>query len=278
MPLRNLLLLLLIPIAGGCAALATQRLADNLSSAMLNQNDPETVRVGAPAYLLLIDGLIEDSPDDPALLIAGARLYGAYAGGLVSDSGRRKRLSSKAREYASRAFCRVEAAVCDSVGEPHDHFASAVDQVADTRLESLYAFAVAWAGWIQARGDDWNALADLAKVEYLLQRVVDLDPGHDRGRAQLYLAVMRSQLPPALGGRPETGRVHFEQAIVYSDGRDLMAKVEFARNYSRLVFNRALHDRLLNEVLSADPEEPGLTLSNILAQQKARELLADDYF
>ena len=57
-----------------------------------------------------------------------------------------------------------------------------------------------------------------------------------------------------------------------------MAKVEFARRYSRLVFDQPLHDRLLNDVLSADPEEPGLTLSNTLAQQQAKELLADDYF
>ena len=36
-----------------------------------------------------------------------------------------------------------------------------------------------------------------------------------------------------------------------------------------------LHDRLLEEVVAADPEEPGLTLSNTLAQDEARVLLAD---
>jgi hypothetical protein len=41
-----------------------------------------------------------------------------------------------------------------------------------------------------------------------------------------------------------------------------------------------LHDQLLREVLEADPEQPGLTLFNTLAQDEARELLdsADDYF
>jgi len=275
---NHLLLLFLLPLFSGCAALATQRLADSLSSAMLNQNDLETVRVGAPAYLLLIDGLIEDSPNDSSLLISGSRLYGAYAGGLVTDPDREKRLSAKAKDYASRAFCRLEAGVCEASRKPYETFVWAVDKVPATHLEALYTYAISWAGWIRARSDDWNALADLSKAEYLLQRVVDIDPGHDRGRAQLYLAVMRTQLPPALGGKPETGRLHFEQAITYSGGRDLMAKVEFARRYYRLVFDQPLHDRLLNEVLSADPEEPGLTLSNTLAQQQAKELLADDYF
>jgi len=46
-----------------------------------------------------------------------------------------------------------------------------------------------------------------------------------------------------------------------------MVKVEYARRYARLVFDRPLHDRLLNEVLQAPASEPGLTLNNTLAQR-----------
>jgi len=47
-----------------------------------------------------------------------------------------------------------------------------------------------------------------------------------------------------------------------------------------MTFDRELHDRLLNEVLAADPDEPGLILSNVLAQQEAQILLdtSADYF
>jgi len=40
------------------------------------------------------------------------------------------------------------------------------------------------------------------------------------------------------------------------------------------------HDRLLNEVLSADPIAPGFTLMNVLAQERAKKLLESgkDYF
>ncbi len=89
---------------------------------------------------------------------------------------------------------------------------------------------------------------------------------------------MRSQLPAAIGGKPEAGRRHFELAILYSKSRDLMAKIGYARQYTRLIFDQELHDRLLNEVLKADPNEPDLVLSNILAQQAAQELLTDGYF
>lgn len=269
--------LLLASVA--CAPLSTQRLADNLSASMLGQHDPEIVRAGAPAYLLLIDSLLQDDPDDPALLGAGARLYGAYASALVADPERRLQLTQRAYDYAERALCGQQARVCAALGEPFPAFeASLPAQLRAKELALFYTFATSWASWIQARSDDWGAIADLPKVELLLERVVAVDPGFEQGRAQLYLAVLRSLLPPSLGGKPERARTHFEQAIDYSAGRDLIAKVEYARYYARMVFDQALHDRLLQEVLAADPEQPGLTLSNVLAQRQARELLADEYF
>ena len=274
---RFLTLILALTLAG-CAATAAHRLADNLSDAMLNQDDPDTVRAGAPAYLLLLDSLIADSPDDTKLLIAGARLYGAYAGALVSDPIRARRLSVRSRDYARRALCVTEPAVCENEAAPFEQFASAVDGVDTSHIEPMYVLGISWAGWIRAHMEDWNAVAQLPRVDYLLQRVVDLQPDYDRGRAQLYLGVLRSQIPPALGGQPEAGRLHFERAIAFSNGRDLIVKVEFARYYARLMFDQLLHDRLLHEVLEAPAREPGLTLSNTIAKQQAEMLLSDDYF
>jgi len=277
---KLLFLILMLVILAGCTSFAskTEKMADNISRAMLNQDDPEVVRTGAPAYLLLLDGMIEGNPDDRALLMAGARLYSAYAMGLVKDAVRSERLSTKARSYARRALCSTQPAVCEYETKPFRDFAPHIDEIGQADLKALYTYGTSWVGWIQAHSSDWGALADLPKVEHILQRVINLEQEHDRGRAQLYLGVMHTQLPPAMGGKPEVGRAHFEQAIKYSNGRDLMAKVEFARRYARLVFDQPLHDRLLREVLEAQPVEPELTLSNILAQQQAQILLADDYF
>ncbi|MGI9322938.1 MAG: TRAP transporter TatT component family protein, partial [Pseudomonadales bacterium] len=83
----------------------------------------------------------------------------------------------------------------------------------------------------------------------------------------------------SLGGRPEQGRAHFEKALAI-DGQYLMTKVVFAEQYARLVFDQALHDRLLTEVLAADAVAPGMTLTNKVAQARARALLetSPDYF
>ncbi len=268
-----------ILMLAGCTGFANQKLADNLSDAMLNQNDPETVRAGTPAYLLLIDSIIRNDPQDRHLLISGSRLYSAYALGLVDDPVRQKRLTEKALDYASRALCLDYPQVCEARNKPYAEFASVLSRIdSQEDLPALFAFGAAWAGWIQAHRDDWNAIAQLAKVELIFQHVVDRDPAFENGRAHLYLGIIRTQLSPAQGGKPEVGRHHFELAISYSESRDLIMKVEFAKRYARLMFDKELHDRLLNEVIAADPNHPGLTLSNTLAQEKARALLNEEYF
>jgi tetratricopeptide (TPR) repeat protein len=253
-------------------------MADNLSKAMLNQDDPETVKSGMATYLILIDALIANSPNDTDLLIAGSRLYGAYGSSLVTNPKRKKRLSAKALNYAERAFCPKKPTICEHRKGDFSKLIAAATTLDEGDKESLYTFATAWAGWIQARTEDWEAIAELPKAEHLLQRLVEIDPAAEAGRAQLYLAVIRSQLPLALGGKPEQGKRHFELALQYSEGNDLIIKVKYARFYARLIFDQTLHDRLLTEVVEANPDSPGLTLSNTIAQQQAKLLLEEEYF
>jgi hypothetical protein len=260
---------------------ATSGMADNLSAAILDQDDPGIVRDGAPAYLLMLDGLIAGDPQNAELLLAGARLYGAYASSFAGDDAERgKRLSGRARGYGQRALCLQRAVLCQALDKPFPELRAALAAVGPADLPTVYGYATAWATWIQAHASDWGAVADLPKLEAMLTRVVEIDDAHAGGAAHLYLGVLQTQRPASLGGQPEQGRAHFERAIELSGGRDLMAKVMYARYYARLVFDRPLHDRLLAEVVEADPRVPGLTLSNTLAKQEAQKLLgdADEYF
>ena len=75
---------------------AQESMAKNLSFAIINSDDLETVKDGAPAYLLMLDSFIEGDPADSGLQVAAAKLYGAYAGIFVKDEQRAKRLTQKA--------------------------------------------------------------------------------------------------------------------------------------------------------------------------------------
>ena len=280
---RPAVVLLFLLVLAGCAALmrpASNRFAENLTSSILDQNDVETVRDGAPAYLLAVDGLIEGDPGNAALLLTGARLYGAYASAFVEDEARAQRLWDRALGYARRALCSENSKQCGALERPLDDFVLSLEALDRSDVPTLYGFGAAWAGWVQAHSEEWGAVAEVPKIEALMRRVVDLDESYDHGGAHLYLGVLLTQRPASLGGQPEQGREHFERAIALSKGRNLMAKVLCARSYARLIFDRPLHDRLLREVLAADPQAPGLTLSNTLARDEARGLLdeADEYF
>ena len=60
--LPGLALAMLLVCLSGCAAVisrATEPLAENLTQAILNHNDPETVAAAVPTYLVLLDSLPE---------------------------------------------------------------------------------------------------------------------------------------------------------------------------------------------------------------------------
>ena len=281
--LRPLSLLLLGFTLGGCGGLFEEtgrRFAANLSSAIADNDDPEIVKAGSASYLLLLDALVRQEPDSPAFRQAAAALNSAYAGAFVKEPARAAALSGKALNYAFEGMCLAHDTLCKLREMPVAELQEKLAGLDKDDLGLIYTTGAAWAGWIQAHSDDFNAVADLPRVEALMQRVVALDGSWQGGAAHLYLGVIATAIPPALGGRPEIGKSHFEKALSLSANHNLMAKVYYAKNYARGMYDRELHDRLLNEVLAADAHAPGWTLSNLLAKQEAAELLksADEYF
>ncbi len=258
----------------------TEKLANNLSAAILEQDDPETVKYGAPAYLIMIDGLITDDPTNENLLLSGAKLYTSYASAFIEDPDRAKRLANKAWGFAQRAICLKIPPSCKIHQQTHDKYNAFLLTITKEDIDLLYIYGTSWVSYIQANKDDWNAVADLPKVTATLKHVEKLDDTHDNGGVHLYLGVLASLLPPALGGKPDEVKFHFEHAIELSKGENLMIKVFYAEKYARMIFNRKLHDEILQSVVKSEPDKPGLTLMNTLAQDRAKELLksADEYF
>lgn len=272
------LLAVALLLSSGCSI--TGGIADGLNQGIQNQRDPQLVAEALPTYILMLDGFLARNPDSETLLMAGAKLYGAYGGNFVEDPVRAKLHTSIAKQYAERALCSELEDLCEANRNGLNALKLELEDLDDGDAELVYDYATVVAGWIQANGGDFNAIAALPNVTAMLERVVQLIPNHDNGNPWVYLGVLSSQVPPALGGKPEVAKAYFEKAIDVSEGYNLMAKTLFAQTYARLVFDQELHDQLLNEVLAADVEAPALTLANVLAQDKAAELLESgkDYF
>lgn len=273
-------LCLLAAVAATSACSITGGIADGLNQGIQNQRDPQLVAEALPTYILMLDGFLARSPDSETLLMAGAKLYGAYGGNFVSDPKRAQLHTSIAKQYAERAFCSDLEDLCEANKNGLQALQAELLELDDDDAQMVYDYATAVAGWIQTHSGDFNAIAALPNVKAMLERVVELTPELDNGNPWVYLGVLASQVPPALGGKPEQAKAYFEKAIEVSQAYNLMAKTLYAQTYARLVFDQELHDKLLNEVLAADVEAPALTLANVLAQEKAAELLesGEDYF
>lgn len=265
-------------LCAGCSIIG-KRASDTLSTVILDQNDPELVTSGIPAYLLFVDGLIAQHPDNVNLLSAGAQMFALY-GSRFTTNEHAVALTAKARRYGERAICLSYKPACGWNGVEYDRLVKELEGVSGKQLDALYSYAVGWLANLQATSEDWAAVADLPWVQAVLERALALDETYQSGAIHGYLGILYSLRPAALGGKPDEARAHFERAITLSDGKDLSIKVEYARRYARLVFDQELHDRLLTEVLNAPTEAHKYTLFNVLAKKEAEGLLATskDYF
>ena len=268
-------------LGSGCTNLVsgiTSQLADDLAGSILNSEDIDTVREGVPAYLLLMDSFLRSSPDSEDLLLAASNLNGAFSA-LVVDEDRIKLFSAKSMRYVEHAACVSKSPLCDVRQQSYAEFEQTVSSLKVSDVLIAYSLGVAWVGRLQANSDDWAVIAELSRAKLLMERVIELDENHENGGPHLYMGGMETLLPASMGGKPEKGRAHFEKAIEINEAY-LMTKVIYAQQYARLMFDQELHDRLLNEVLSADPVVEGMTLTNRIAQERAKDLLASskDYF
>ncbi len=271
---------LVISLAG-CGRIVghfTRPLFDDLTRSFMQQGDLVIAEQGTPAFLLVLDGLVEHSPKNPDLLLAGAQAYSAYAAAFVGDKApeRNKRLTEKARDYALRALSLHNRRFARVKDEPYPQFVTCLDSFRKKDVPFLFYAATSWAGWIQAHADSMDAVADLPRVQALIERVVQLDETFYYGASHTFLGVLLTIRPPSLGGRPEEARKHFERAVQLGQGKFLPTYVMYAKNYAKLVYDKDLFFDLLNTVLNTPAETvPDLTLVNTLAKKQAEELIAD---
>lgn len=280
---KLLIVLFASAVLMGCSSIqssVSEGLAKSLSAGISSQSDIEMVKAGIPSYLLMIDGMIVEDPENPSLYVAGIKLYGTLANFVKDDPIRLTYIADKAFSYSKQLMCLSNDDWCGLSDQTYDVFRQSISKMNEDQVDLLYLYGSSWVSNVEVHKSDMNAIANLPKIKAAMQRVLQLDEAYDRGGAHLYMGVLESLIPPALGGKPEIAKTHFDRVIEINKGRHLMASVMYAEYYARPLFNRELHDKLLKKVITENPQEQGLTLANTVAQQRARQLLesAEEYF
>jgi len=257
-----------LSLVAGCGRIVghfTSPLFDDLTRSFMQQGDVVIAEQGTPAFLLVLDGLIEHSPESKDILLAGAQAYSAYTAAFVGskEPERNKRLTAKAKDYALRALSLHSKRFAKVKDAPYPEFVTCLDAFKKKDVPFVFYSATSWAGWIQAHSDSMDAIADLPRVFYY-------------GASHTFMGVLLTVRPPSLGGRPEEAREHFERALELGQGKLLTTQVMYAKNYAKLMYEEELFFDLLNTVLDSPADAvPELTLVNTLAREQARDLIAE---
>ena len=283
-----LCLLLFFLLSGGCFSTKPARVAavaytaDDVRRAAFKQSDPTIVRAGTPAYLMLVDGLIEAYPDNTELLTAGCQSYTAYAASFIEDEDRNQAaaLYARGKNYGFRALSK-KSDFRQAANGTVDDFVDFLKQYKRQDVPALFWTASAWAKWISLNLDNIEALADMPMLEATMKRVIELDGSFFHGSPHLLMGVYLAVKPEVVGGDITEAKKHFDKAFSLGADKLLTAKVMYARYYAVRLRDQALFRNTLREVIAAPVEAvPELTLSNVLAKQKASKMLEkmDEYF
>jgi len=260
---------------------ATASLLEDVVKSSYRQSDMRMIREGTPAYLMLLDGMVEAWPDNEQLLIAAAQGYSSFASVFVEDQDKEyaKLLFGKARQYALRSL--ELRGLKDPLQRSVDDFKEGLKGLGKKDTPYIFWSATCWASWINLNLDSMEALAELPRVESMMQRVLQIDEGFYYGGPHLFMGIWFASRPKIAGGDLKKAQGHFLKAIELGQGKFLMAYVYYASTYARQALDKELFVSTLQKVLGTPADtSPDLTLLNTVAQKKARELLGrvEEYF
>jgi hypothetical protein len=260
---------------------AAAMLLEEVGKSSYKQSDVRMIREGMPAYLMLMDGMIEAWPDNEELLIAACQGYSSFASLFVEDQdkGYARLLFTKGRQYGLRSL--EIRGFKEPLQRPFDDFRKGLKRLGKKDVPYLFWTATCWASWINLNLDSMEALSQLPRVEWMMKRVLELNEGFYYGGPLLFMGIWFASRPRMAGGDLQRAQEYFLKALDLGRGKFLMAYVYYAYYYARQALDKELFISTLEKVLKAPGNiPPDLTLANTVAQKKARELLhrAEEYF
>jgi len=260
---------------------STATLLEDVAKSSYKQSDLRVIREGMPAYLMLIDGMIEAVPDNDRLLRTAAEAYASFASAFVEneDKDYARVLYRKAKEYALRSL--EIRGLKDPDAIPFDEFETGLNNLGQDDVPYMFWTATCWGSWIRLNLGSMAALAELPRVETLMQRVLVLNEQFYYGGPHLFMGIWFASRPKIAGGDLAKARLHFKKALAFSQNQFLMTQIYYADQYARKTFDKDLFVAILENVLDTPADSvPELTLLNTVAHKRAKEMLeqVDQYF
>ena len=277
--------LLFTLLMSGCAGSLTKRFLGPITGNLQQQTDINLVCEGSPSFLLMLDSMLVSKPQDKALLLSAAKAYSGYSTALAeceASDERIEQVTEKAHRYGIalvQNYLPLEDNGSFSPSGGEEAFNNRLNQLNKDNVEDVFWGNFAWLTWVQSQKGSPASIVDMAVIEQIMTRLLELDEAYQSGSIHLFFGGLYSLKPTMFGGRPDLSKEHFERALNLSKHRFLMVQTTYAATYARTTMDKELHDRLLKEVLAFPLKDaPEFALSNQIAKSRAKKLLEENYF
>jgi len=263
---------------GQLVARGAAPLIDHGMAAMNRETDLELARASIPANLKMIEALLLADPGNATYRVQAAMGFYGYALGFVEsdDRDRAAALYARARDHALAALERAGVAQATLTGDAAE-LERALAKLDVRAVPALFWTASTWGKWIELQLDDPARLAELPRVEALMQRVLALDETYYYGGAHVFFGAYYGGRAPMFGGDFARAARHFDRAAALSQNRLQLVEVYRARYLLRQMGEREAFHATLGRVLDAPAgSDPELNLANALAKKQAADLLAQE--
>ncbi len=248
---------------------------DSSMAALFEESDLKLAEQAIASDLKLLEGLIKSDPNNEKFLLLACQGFASYALGFVEDQDpdRAQSLYLRGRDYGLKIL-QKNPSFQPALSGDLDRLAAALKKFDHNEVPALFWTANNWANWINLNLTDTDALADLPRVQLMMQRVLELDEGYFFGGAHLFFATIYASRPKLLGGDVDRAQHHFSRCFEFAQEKFLLPYVYYARYYAPRTFDAELFTTTLQKVL-ATPDDilPEQRLPNAIAKRKARELL-----
>jgi len=161
-------------------------------------------------------------------------------------------------------------------GESHE---SAIKKAELEAVPAMYWYATNIGKWANAKGFV-TVLKYKDDIKATMLRVMELNPDYFYAAPLRYFGAYEAKTAGLAGGSLEKSKDFFEQAV--KNGPDYLGtKVLYAEYYATKTQDKDLYEKLLKEVLAADPKvDAAIEPENVREQMKAKLMLdnIDDNF
>jgi hypothetical protein len=197
------------------------------------ENNYELFKTAVPGNLLLMEGLLSQSPNNKDVLASLTKGYAGYAfainesdmlneewGELKTESGRNQALFNYTRSlnFGLRYLKQSQIDLNDLIGKMNEP--QGITHLLDKRLsddkrdlELVLFTAQSLAALINLQKDNISLVAQLPVAKSMFDWVCMKDPKINYGTCDIFYAAYESGRPKMLGGNPEKGKEIFLRAI-----------------------------------------------------------------